>query len=152
MSPIQPTDPDAPAARPVVERSVGPGAATGWRRAAEIAYVVFAGLFIVSVFVQVFLAGLGAFGAESYEAHKDFAGVFHLLALLLLVLALLVRRNRIDLTLVIVLFILTTIQFSLPEANDGYVQALHVLNALIIYTAAYHVLQRSIKSLRATSL
>ena len=149
MSPIQPTDPDA---RPVVERSAGPAAATGWRRAAEIAYVVVAGLFIISVFVQFFLAGLGAFGAESYESHKDFAGVFHLLAFLLLVLALLVRRNRVDLILVITLFVLTTIQFSLPEANDGYVQALHVLNALIIYTAAYHVLQRGIKSVRATSL
>ena len=66
-----------------------------------------------------------------------------------MILALLVRRNRIDLILVITLFVLTTIQFSLPEANDGYVQALHVLNALFIYTAAYHVLQRSIKSVRA---
>lgn len=115
---------------------------------AEISFVVFAVLFVLSVFVQFFLAGLGAFGAESFEAHKDFAGVFHLFALLLVVLALLVRRNRIDLTLVIVLFVLTTVQFSLPEANDGYVQALHVLNALIIYTAAYHVLQRSMKSIR----
>ena len=142
MSTIPPAEPASP----------GPAAATGWRRAAEIAYVVIAGIFILSVFVQFFLAGLGVFGAESFEAHKDVAGAFHLLALLLVILALLVRRNRIDLTLVIVLFILTTIQFSLPEANDGYVQSLHVLNALIIYTAAYHVLQRSIKSVRSTSL
>ena len=133
------------------DHSAAPDPGTGWRRAAGIAYVVFAALFILSVFVQFFLAGLGAFGAESYEAHKDFAGVFHLFALLLVILALLVRRNRIDLTLVITLFVLTTIQFSLPEANDGYVQALHVLNALIIYTIAFHVLQRSIKGLRAST-
>ena len=154
MSTVPPGDPEVPGPdpRPVVERSAGPAAATGWRRAAEIAYVVIAVLFILSVFVQFFLAGLGVFGAESYEAHKDFGGVFHLLAFLLVVVALLVRRNRIDLTLVIALFVLTTIQFSLPEANDGYVQALHVLNALFIYTAAYHVLQRSIKSIRSTSL
>jgi hypothetical protein len=153
MSPITPVEPESPdpQSRPVVERSAGPAAATGWRRAAGISFVVIAVLFIFSVFVQFFLAGLGVFGAESFEAHKDFAGVFHLLALLLVILALLVRRNRIDLTLVIVLFVLTTIQFSLPEANDGYVQALHVLNALIIYTAAYHVMQRSMKSLRAAS-
>jgi hypothetical protein len=147
MSPIQPVEPDP---RPAVERSAGPAAATGWRRAAEIGYVVFAVLFIVSVFVQFFLAGLGVFGAESFEAHKDFAGVFHLFALLLVILALLVRRNRIDLTLVIALFVLTTIQFSLPEADDGYVQAIHVVNALVIYTAAYHVMQRGMKSLRRT--
>ena len=66
-----------------------------------------------------------------------------------MILAVLVRRNRVDLTLVITLFVITTIQFSLPEANDGYVQAIHVVNALLIYTVAYHVLQRSIKSLRA---
>ena len=148
MAPIQPVDPDP---RPVVEHSAGPRAATGWRRAAEIGYVVFAVLFVISVFVQFFLAGLGIFGAESFKAHKDFAGAFHLLAFLLLVLALLVRRNRIDLTLTIALFVLTTVQFSLPEANDGYVQAIHVVNALIIYTAAYHVMQRSFKSLRRTA-
>jgi len=132
-------------------QAAAPDPGTGWRRGAGIAYVVVAALFILSVFVQFFLAGLGVFGAESFEAHKDFAGVFHLLALLLVILALLVRRNRVDLILVISLFVLTTIQFSLPEANDGYVQALHVLNALIMYTAAYHVLQRSIKSLRAAT-
>ena len=152
VSPIRPTAPESPDARPVVERSAGPGAVTGWRRVAERAYVVIAALFIISVFVQFFLAGLGVFGAESFEAHKDFAGAFHLLAFLLLVLALLVRRNRVDLILVITLFVLTTIQFSLPEADDDYVRSLHVLNALVIYTAAYHVLQRSIKSLRSTSL
>lgn len=134
--------------RPEVERSAGPEAATGWRRAAGIAYVVIAALFIVSVFVQFFLAGLGVFGAESFEAHKDFAGVFHLLALLLVILALLVRRNRADLILVITLFVLNTVQFSLPEADDEYVASLHVLNALIIYTVAFHVLQRAIRSVR----
>jgi hypothetical protein len=82
-----------------------PVAATGWRRGAGIAYVVIAALFVLSVFVQFFLAGLGVFGAESFEAHKDFAGA-----------------------------------------------SLHVLNALFIYTAAYHMLQRSIKSVRSTSL
>ncbi len=141
--------PPGPTPRPQVEHTAGPAAATGWRRAAEIAYVVIAALFIVSVFVQFFLAGLGVFGAESFEAHKDFAGVFHLFALLLVVLALLVRRNRADLILVVTLFVLTTVQFSLPEADDGYVAALHVLNALVMYTVAFHVLQRAIRSLRA---
>ena len=75
------------------------------------------------MFVQFFLAGLGVFGAESFEAHKDFAGGFHLFALLLVILALLVRRNRVDLILVITLFVLTTIQFSLPEAATATVAA-----------------------------
>ena len=78
--------------------------------------MVVAGLFVLSVFVQFFLAGLGVFGAESFKAHKDFGGVFHLSGLLLIIIALLVRRNRVDLTLVITLFVITAIQFSLPEA------------------------------------
>jgi hypothetical protein len=145
------TPPPGPTPRPEVEHTAGPQAVRGWQRPAGIAYLVIAALFILSVFVQFFLAGLGVFGAESFEAHKDFAGIFHLLALLLVILALLVRRNRVDLILVITLFVITTIQFSLSEANDGWVQALHVLNALIIYTVAYHVLQRGIRSLRAAA-
>jgi hypothetical protein len=131
--------------------AAAPDPDAGWRRGAGIAYAVIAALFVLCVFVQFFLAGLGVFGAESFKAHKDFGGTFHGLALLLVILAVLVRRNRVDLTLVITLFVITTIQFSLPEANDGYVQAIHVVNALLIYTVAYHVLQRSIKSLRAST-
>ena len=142
------TPPHGP--RREVEHGAGPAAVAGWRRTAGIAYAVVAALFIVSVFVQFFLAGLGVFGAESFDAHKDFGGVFHLWALLLLVLALLVRRTRADLILVISLFVLTTVQFSLPEADDGYVAALHVLNALVIYTVAFHVLQRAMRTMRAT--
>jgi hypothetical protein len=142
--------PAGPAQRPIVEHTAGPAAATGWRRAAGVSYVVIAALFILSVFVQFLLAGLGVFGAESFDAHKDFAGVFHLLALLLVVLALLVRRNRLDLILVITLFVLVTVQFALPEADDETVAAFHVVNALVIYTAAYHVLQRAVRSMRAT--
>jgi hypothetical protein len=129
--------------------TAAPGPDEGWRRAAGIAYVVVAALFVLSVFVQFFLAGLGVFGAESFKAHKDFGGVFHLWGLLLIIIALLVRRNRVDLTLVITLFVITAIQFSLPEADDGYVQAIHVVNALIIYTVAFHVLQRAIRGMRA---
>lgn len=142
------TPPPGPTPRPEVERTAGPAAATGWRRIAAIGYVVVAALFIVSVFVQFFLAGLGVFGAESFEAHKDFAGVFHLFALLLVILAVLLRRGRVELILVVALFVLNTVQFSLPEADDGYVAALHVLNALFIYTVAFHVLQRAIRALR----
>jgi mercuric ion transport protein len=133
----------------VVEHTAGPAAATGWRRAAGVSYLVIAALVVLSVFVQFLLAGLGVFGAESFQAHKDFGGVFHLLALLLVVLALLVRRNRLDLILVIMLFVLITVQFALADADDKTVAAFHVVNALVIYTAAYHVLQRALRSMRA---
>ena len=54
------------------------------RRAGHSAYLVIAGLFLAAVITQFFLAGLGVFGAKSYESHRDFGGSFHLFALLLL--------------------------------------------------------------------
>src|SRR5918996_438265 len=101
----------------------------GWRamrRVGQVTYLV--------------LAGLGTFGAKTFEPHKDFAGVFHLLALLLLLLAIFVRRNRMDIILAVVLFVIVTVQFSLPEAREDApgVAALHVVNALFIWIVGYH--------------
>ena len=116
------------------------------RRVGGAMYVGLAWLFLAAVIVQFFLAGLGSFGAESFEPHKDFAGVFHLLALLLLLLAILVRRNRTDIVLAVVLFVIVTVQFSLPEAREDApgVAALHVVNALFIWIVGYHLAMRAL--------
>ena len=72
--------------------------------------------------------------------------MFHLLALLLLLLAIFVRRNRTDIILAVVLFVIVTIQFSLPEARDDApgVAALHVVNALFIWIVGYHLAMRAL--------
>ena len=116
------------------------------RRAADASYVVIAWLFLAAVITQFFLAGLGVFGAKTFEPHKDFAGAFHLLALLLLLLAVFVRRNRTDIILTVVLFVIVTVQFSLPEARDDApgVAALHVVNALFIWIVGYHLAMRAL--------
>ena len=118
------------------------------RRAGEVSYVVLTGLFLAAVITQFFLAGLGVFGAKSFEPHKDFAGAFHLLALLLLLLAIFVRRNRTDIILTVLLFVIVTAQFSLPEARDDApgVAALHVVNALFIWMVGYHIAMRALVS------
>ena len=118
------------------------------RRAGEVSYVVLTGLFLAAVITQFFLAGLGVFGAKSFEPHKDFAGAFHLLALLLLLLAIFVRRNRTDIILTALLFVIVTVQFSLPEARDDApgVAALHVVNALFIWMVGYHIAMRALVS------
>lgn len=116
------------------------------RRAGQSAYLVIAWLFLAAVITQFFLAGLGIFGAKTFEPHKDFGGVFHGLALLLLLLAIFVRRNRIDIILSVVLFVIVTVQFSLPEARDDApgVAALHVVNALFIWMVGYHLAMRAL--------
>jgi cytochrome b561 len=72
--------------------------------------------------------------------------VFHLLALVLLLLAILVRRNRTDIILAVVLFVIVTVQFSLPEAQEDApgVAALHVVNALFIWIVGYHLAMRAL--------
>jgi hypothetical membrane protein len=116
------------------------------RRAGEVSYLVLAWLFLAAVITQFFLAGLGVFGAKTFEPHKDFAGVFHLLALLLLLLAIFVRRNRTDIILAVLLFVIVTVQFSLPEAQEDApgVAALHVVNALFIWIVGYHLAMRAL--------
>jgi hypothetical membrane protein len=116
------------------------------RRVGQVTYLVLAWVFLAAVITQFFLAGLGSFGAKTFEPHKDFAGVFHLLALLLLLLAIFVRRNRADILLALLLFVITTVQFSLPEARDDApgVAALHVVNALFIWVVGYHLAMRAL--------
>jgi hypothetical membrane protein len=116
------------------------------RRAGEVTYLMLAWLFLAAVITQFFLAGLGTFGAKTFEPHKDFAGVFHLLALLLLLLAIFVRRNRTDIILAVLLFVIVTVQFSLPEAREDApgVAALHVVNALFIWIVGYHLAMRAL--------
>jgi hypothetical membrane protein len=116
------------------------------RRVGQVTYLVLAWVFLAAVITQFFLAGLGSFGAKTFEPHKDFAGVFHLLALLLLLLAIFVRRNRADILLALLLFVITTVQFSLPEARDDApgVAALHVVNALFIWIVGYHLAMRAL--------
>jgi hypothetical membrane protein len=116
------------------------------RRAGQSAYLVIAWLFLAAVITQFFLAGLGIFGAKTLEPHKDFGGVFHGLAVLLLLLAIFVRRNRTDIILSVVLFVIVTVQFSLPEARDDApgVAALHVVNALFIWMVGYHLAMRAL--------
>jgi hypothetical membrane protein len=116
------------------------------RRVWHNIYVGLAWLFLAAVITQFFLAGLGTFGAKTFEPHKDFAGVFHLLALLLVLLAIFARRNRTDIILAVVLFVIVTVQFSLPEARDDApgVAALHVVNALFIWMVGYHLAMRAL--------
>jgi hypothetical protein len=88
--------------------------------------------FMAAVVVQFFLAGLGAFGAESYDAHKGLGDVLGLVGLVLLVLAAVGRREALQASAV--LFVLLIVQAILGGAGDdvGVLGGLHPVNALAI--------------------
>ena len=70
---------------------------------------------------------------------------------MILLLAIGVRRNRIDLTLAITLFVLVTIQLILPDTRDDAagLAGMHVLNALFVFVVGEHLLRREITTRRA---
>ena len=63
------------------------------RKAFTLAYHWLALLIAVGIVVQVFLAGLGIFGAESFDAHEEFGGILHGLTILVF---LLLRKQLLD--------------------------------------------------------
>jgi hypothetical protein len=98
-------------------------------------------LWAALVVVQVFLAGLGIFGAESYDAHKAFGSILHGVTALILLLAIAGPRTRRDIGMSLGLFILVTIQISLVSARDDApgLAALHPVLALFAMGLAAHI-------------
>jgi Family of unknown function (DUF6220) len=96
------------------------------------------GFFFLAVgIVAFFLAGLGAFGAESFEAHQGSGSLLVLLSLILLILAAVGRREA--LTQSAVLFGLMLVQMGLGIAGEdvGILGGLHPVNGLIVLFVAH---------------
>jgi hypothetical protein len=105
------------------------------------AYGAAAMLFVVLVVVQVFFAGLGIFGATSFDTHRSFGNVLHGLTAILLILAILGPRTRRDIGMAVGLVVLVTIQIGLVGARDDApgLAALHPVLALAAMGLAAHM-------------
>jgi len=116
-----------------------------WTR---VAYLTVAWLFIVSLLIQVFLAGLSLFVSGSYwDAHIGFGhSVPGLVALLLVVFALWGRLPRATILLTVLLFALVIAQtevFAAIRADVPLVAALHPVNALILFALGVGLARRA---------
>jgi hypothetical protein len=99
-------------------------------------YWLAAWLFVASVVVQVFLAGLALFAGESFQLHALFGfTAVHVLSLLLIPLALLSRAGRRSVWSAVALFIVVTLQVALPGLREvvPFVAAIHPVVALLIF-------------------
>ncbi len=113
---------------------------------ARTGYFVAAWLMVAGIVVQFFLAGLGIFGAESFEAHENWGfTALHILPIVMFIFALLGRLPRITIGLIVLLFVLVFIQPIFIEAADDHprVGAIHVLVALGIYAIAHMLAHRA---------
>ena len=106
-------------------------------------------LFLALIAIQFLLAGFGVFSEEGpfgddMDPHRIVGNLLGLLALILLILAAVGRVGKPLLPMTAALFVLTLIQGFLAIAGQdtNLLGALHTLNALLIFTLAFHLFQR----------
>jgi hypothetical protein len=110
---------------------------------ARVLFFGLAVIYLAGVVVQFFLAGLGTFGATSFDAHQAFGLVLALLTLILLVLAVVGKVPRLLILLAVALLGLNVLQMFLAQVDVDEIAALHVVNALAIVFVAFEIVQRS---------
>ena len=123
------------------------------RNGVTTAYYWLALLIAVAIVVQVFLAGVGVFGANSFDAHESFGWMIHSAAILLFILALIGPRTRRAIGMSFGLLALMTIQIELVGARDDepYVAAFHPVLALFVLGLAVHIGMPAISRRRGAS-
>ncbi|MGA7671089.1 MAG: DUF6220 domain-containing protein [Nitrolancea sp.] len=104
-------------------------------------------LTLLAVILQFFLAGLGVFGAEPYDAHETNGYLIAVSALLLLILGLIGRLNRERLGTSAGLLVLMILQIALIESKKPWIEAFHPLVALLILGASFQLALRGRASL-----
>jgi len=134
----------------MTETAVASSDLVGWRRGVDRAFVYLVTLFFVGVLVQVFFAGVGAFGelgdhvkkledASSFDPHRALGNILGLVALILLILAALARAARSVWIGALVLALLAAVAQSGLAAggeDNKWVGGLHALDGIIILLLA----------------
>jgi hypothetical protein len=110
-------------------------------RAARLLYAALSTAFVSCVVVQVFFAGMGAFGAD-WDWHKTFVHLLELLALAMIPAAL-VARSSWGLTLLpFGLVFLIGVQYAFADSAVP-AAALHPVNAVLIFVLSMGATKRA---------
>ena len=98
-------------------------------------FAAVAGVFVVGVVVQVFLAGVGLFGAGDMVGHVNFGYLLSIVPFLSLLLAWPARVGGRTAALCAGLLVATQVQTFLPLLRDDapLVAAVHPVNALLLF-------------------
>ena len=117
---------------------------------ARSAFPVLAWGFLGLLAIQVFLAGVGLFGAGTIAGHRDFGYLLSLLPVILLVTAAIARAGRL-VWVTGALLVLSFVQTLLPllKADLPYVAALHPVNALVLAALTVTIALRATELARA---
>ena len=100
-------------------------------------------LFLAGAVTEFFLAGVGVFGAGSFDAHRGIGNLLLAISLLALASAAIARKFVVHTA---VLFVLMVIQYTLVNAGEDaspWIAALHPLNGLFIVAASGSLARRA---------
>jgi hypothetical protein len=123
---------------------------------ARTLYQYVAGLFLVGVVVEFFLAGLGVFGLQSdatdagttltdasfvsrFDPHLMFGDVLFGVSLVLILVAVAARLDRRTILTTVGLFALMSVQATFAFAGTPVVRALHAALGVAIFGAAAYI-------------
>jgi Family of unknown function (DUF6220) len=111
------------------------------RTGATAVYHWVALLIAVGAVVQFFLAGVGVFGADSFDAHESLGWSLHTASIVVLIAAIVGPRTRRAILLSIAFVVVFTIQVMLPGARDDspWIAAFHPVLALAVLGLAVHI-------------
>jgi hypothetical protein len=111
---------------------------------ARAALPILAWAFLGLITIQVFLAGVGLFGAGTMAGHRGFGYLLSLLPLFLVIAAAVGRAGRL-VWLAGALLVLTFVQTLLPllKADLPYIAALHPVNALVLAALTATIARRA---------
>ncbi len=110
-------------------------------RLARIGYALLSSVFVACVLVQVFFAGMGAFGAD-WAWHLTFAHFLELPPLLMMPLAFVGRLPWGLRLLPLGLVVLIGVQYAIADVTVP-TAALHPVNALLIFWASLFIARRA---------
>lgn len=128
---------------------------TAFRQFGRIGSLVLGSLFVLSILLQVFLAGGGIFASASsfWPVHEVFGMSISLLPVAFLILAWIGRLGRRTLWLSGLAFVLVALQSFLVTLPDTLgvplLSALHPVNALIIFGLALWLAQQAWQAVRS---
>jgi Family of unknown function (DUF6220) len=106
-------------------------------------------IYLAGVVVQFFLAGLGTFGATTFDPHRAVGLGLGLVSVVMLVLAFVGKVPRSLTALTFTLVGLNVAQLVLARIDVEEIAALHVVNALAVVYVAHELVQRSRRFLAA---
>ena len=97
-------------------------------------------LILLGIMIEFYFAGLGIFHAQSFQLHMVTGEILWGASLALFVISLIGMIGRKLIGFSLLLFVLLFIQPILVQANQSFIQAFHLIYALLIFAVTLYLM------------